>query len=243
MSILKPISVLFFPNTKVPTLANFFRKLPLVSLSFILFEERQMCPVSLSPRLPILLPRNAVPIFPPLYHEVKIANLKICHNMKYLCEYKYFSAFSPVLHRTSMIQTSYHSSARQRGTWKSGDEKGSAAETFSRKVSWTRRESLEIIPRQKCSEYDWKSAIFWLAPFNVDLAGGLVDGGRVPRHLAWVSNLSMCTSPLLHLDFFLFVNHPFFCRLKLFTLACFYQIASFCNKSLIPQTSFQRIEK
>ena len=26
--------------------------------------------------------------------------------------------------------------------------------------------------------------IFWLAPFNVDLAGGLVDGGRVPCHLA-----------------------------------------------------------
>ena len=65
---------------------------------------------------------------------------------------EYFFTFLrlPVLRHTSMNQTSYHSSARQRGTWKwGGDEKGSAAETFSRKVSWAQRESLEISPQAK----------------------------------------------------------------------------------------------
>ena len=62
-----------------------------------------------------------------------------------------------------------------------------------------RGRALKSAPRQKCHKYDFKKwenlQIFLLAPFNVDLAGGLVDGGRVPCHLTWVSNLSICTSP------------------------------------------------
>ena len=117
-------------------------------------------------------------------------------------ESEYFLAFppSPVLHHTSMNQISYHSSARQRGTWKwREDEKGSADETFSRKVSFSAEGApWNQPPGKNATNMIWKCKnvqIFWLAPFNVDLAGGLVDGGRVPCHLAWVSNLSICTLP------------------------------------------------
>ena len=65
---------------------------------------------------------------------------------KYFGKYRYLGIASPAWHRRSTTQTSYHSSAHQRETWKSEDEKGSRPppdETFSGKVSWA--ESLEII--------------------------------------------------------------------------------------------------
>ena len=58
---------------------------------------------------------------------------------KYFGKYRYLGTSSPASHRRSTTQTSYHSSAHQRETWKSRDEKGSRLTKLSREKLVERR--------------------------------------------------------------------------------------------------------
>ena len=58
---------------------------------------------------------------------------------KYFGKYRYLGTASPAWHRRSTTQTSYHSSAHQRETWKSEDEKGSRLTKLSREKLVERR--------------------------------------------------------------------------------------------------------